>query len=241
MNWSLPRISINRPITVIMICILILVLGATSWVRISLKFLPKVDHPFIGCYIPYPGGSPEQVEQQIAIPVEGEFRTIPGLRNISTTSSSNGCKVNMMFNLDADMTLATADVRDRIERLKMTLPEEVEKILIQRFSSESIPVLAVGLFKTGDEEDYVYLVRTSLIPRLKRLDGVADIQVISPIPEKEVLIEVSQDRLNSLNIPIVSLLSTLRTSSVVFLSALLLRMIKNISFIYLVNIEIYRI
>ncbi|HOV31882.1 MAG TPA: efflux RND transporter permease subunit [Candidatus Hydrogenedens sp.] len=214
MKWSLPQISINRPITVIMICILILVLGATSWFRIPLKFLPKVDNPFIGCYIPYPGGSPEQVEQQIAVPVEGEFRTIPGLRNIATTSSSNGCQVKMWFDLNTDMTIATADVRDRIERLKLTLPEEVEKILIQRFSSESIPVLAVGLFKTGDEEDYVYLVRTSLIPRLRRLDGVADIQVISPIPEKEVLIEVSQDRLNSLNIPIVSLLSTLRTSSV---------------------------
>lgn len=214
MNWSLPKISINHPITITMICILILVLGATAWFRIPLKFLPKVDNPFIGCFIPYPGGSPEQVEQQIAIPVEGEFRTIPGLRNIATTSSSNGCQVKMWFDLNTDMTLATADVRDRIERLKLTLPEEVEKILIQRFSSESIPVLAFGLFRTGDEEDYVYLVRTSLIPRLRRLDGVADIQVISPIPEKEVLIEVSQDRLNSLNIPIVSLLNTLRNSSV---------------------------
>lgn len=214
MNWSLPKIAINRPITVIMISISILVLGIISWYRIPLKFLPKVDRPFIGCFIPYPGGSPEQVEQQIAIPVEGEFRTIPGLRSISTTSSSNGCMINMWFNLDTDMTLATAEVRDRIERLKMTLPEEVQRIILQRFSSGSIPVLAIGLFKSGDEENYVYLVRTSLIPRLRRLDGVADIQIISPIPEKEVLIEVSQDRLNSLNIPIVSLLSTLRTSSV---------------------------
>ncbi len=214
MNWSLPKIAINRPITVIMISISVLVLGVISWYRIPLKFLPKVDRPFIGCFIPYPGGSPEQVEQQIAIPVEGEFRTIPGLRSIATTSSSNGCMVNMWFNLDTDMTFATAEVRDRIERLKMTLPEEVQRIILQRFSSGSIPVLAVGLFKSGDEENYVYLVRTSLIPRLRRLDGVADIQIISPIPEKEVLIEVSQDRLNSLNIPIVSLLSTLRTSSV---------------------------
>jgi len=214
MDWSLPKLAINRPITMIMVSISILVLGFISWYRIPLKFLPKVDRPFIGCFIPYPGGSPEQVEQQIAIPVEGEFRTIPGLRSIATTSSSNGCTVNMWFDLDTDMTLATAEVRDRIERLKMTLPEEVQRIIIQRFSSGSIPVFAVGLFKSGDEENYVYLVRTSLIPRLRRLDGVADIQIISPIPEKEVLIEVSQDRLNSLNIPIVSLLNTLRTSSV---------------------------
>ncbi len=214
MNWSLPKIAINRPITIIMLSLSILVLGFISWYRIPLKFLPKVDRPFIGCFIPYPGGSPEQVEQQIAVPVEGEFRTIPGLRSISTTSSSNGCMVNMWFDLDTDMTFATAEVRDRIERLKITLPEEVQRIIIQRFSSGSIPVIAIGLFKSGDEENYVYLIRTSLIPRLRRLDGVADIQIISPIPEKEVLIEVSQDRLNSLNIPIVSLLNTLRTSSV---------------------------
>jgi len=212
-TWSLPKIAINRPITMFMLSISILVLGLISWFRIPLKFLPKVDRPFIGCYIPYPGSSPEQIEQQIAIPVEGEFRTIPGLRSIATTSSSNGCSVDMWFNLDTDMTLATADVRDRIERLKMTLPDEVQRIIIQRFSSGAIPVIAIGLFKSEDEENYVYLVRTSLIPRLRRLDGVADIKLISPIPEKEVLIEVSQDRLNSLNIPIVSLLNTLRTAS----------------------------
>ncbi|MCX8063602.1 MAG: efflux RND transporter permease subunit [Candidatus Hydrogenedentes bacterium] len=214
MRIPLPDISISRPITVIMVAISLLVLGYISWNRIPLKFLPKVDRPYIGCFIPYLGGSPEQVEQQIAIPVEGEFRTIPGLRSISSTSSPNGCMVNLWFDLNTDMTIATADVRDRIERLKLVLPQEVEKIIIQRFSSESIPVIAIGLFKAEEEEDYVYLVRTSLVPRLKRLEGVADIRLISPIPEKEVLIEVSQDTLNSLNLPIISLLNTLRTSSV---------------------------
>lgn len=214
MRILLPEISISRPITVIMIALSLLVLGYISWNRIPLKFLPKVDRPFIGCFIPYPGGSPEQVEQQIAIPAEGEFRTIPGLRSISSTSSPNGCMVNLWFDLNTDMTIATADVRDRIERLKLVLPQEVDKIFIQRFSSESIPVIAIGLFKAMDEENYVYLVRTSLVPRLKRLEGVADINLISPIPEKEVLIEVSQNTLNSLNLPIISILNALRTSSV---------------------------
>lgn len=214
MRIPLPDISIARPVTVIMIAISLLVLGYISWNRIPLKFLPKVDRPYIGCFIPYPGGSPEQVEQQIAIPVEGEFRTIPGLRSISSTSSQNGCMVNLWFDLDTDMTVATADVRDRIERLKLILPQEVEKVVLQRFSSESIPVIAIGLFKAENEEDYVYLVRTSLVPRLKRLEGVADIKLISPIPEKEVLIEVSQNTLNSLNLPIISILNVLRKSSV---------------------------
>jgi len=214
MRNILPEISIKRPVTVVMISISLLVLGYISWNRIPLKFLPKVDRPYIGCFIPYPGGSPEQVEQQIAIPVEGEFRTIPGLRSISSTSSPNGCMVNLWFDLNTDMTIATADVRDRIERLKLVLPQEVDKIFIQRFSSESIPVIAIGLFKAGDEENYVYLIRTSLIPRLKRLEGVADIRLISPIPEKEVLIEVSQNTLNSLNLPIISILNKLRTSSI---------------------------
>lgn len=190
-----------------------LILGVIAWFSMPLKFLPRVDRPFIGCLIPYPGGSPAQVEQQIAIPVEGEFRTIPGLRRIRTTSSGSGCNVSLQFDLDTDMTVATADVRDRMERLKLVLPPEVDRMLLQRFSSGSIPVLAFGVFRGGNEEEFAHLVRTVMAPRLRRIEGVAEIQIHSPILEKEVLIEFDQNNLRSMNLALAPLVATLRASS----------------------------
>ena len=213
MKFSLPAFALSRPITVIMISLSLLLVGGIAWFRMPLKFLPRVDTPVIGCFIPYPGGSPAQVEQQIAIPVEGEFRTIPGLRHIRSVSNSNGCTVMMFFNLDVDMTTATADVRDRMERLKLVLPDEVEHITLQRFSTGAAPILAFGLFQEGDQEEFTHRVRTIVQSRLNRLDGVAQVEVRSPIQEKNVLIEFDQVRLRSLNLPLMQVMSTLQQSN----------------------------
>ena len=196
-----------------MISISMLSVGLIAWFRMPLQFLPRVDRPVIGCIIPYPGASPEQVEQQIAIPVEGAFRTIPGLRRIRTTSNSDGCSVFMLFSLDTDMTLATAEVRDRIERLKLVLPPEADRMILQRFSSGSIPIIAFGVFSEDDPDDFNHRVRTIFEPRLRRLDGVADVQIHSPIQPKEVLVEFDQHTLRSMNLALAQVITALRAGS----------------------------
>ena len=95
-----------------MLSLCVVILGLIAWFKMPLQFLPKIDDPVIGCYIPYPGGSPQQVEQQITIPVEGEFRTIPGLNRMWTYSDSNGCRIKMLFNLDVE--IGRASCRERV-------------------------------------------------------------------------------------------------------------------------------
>lgn len=213
MSFSLPEFAMKRPITVIMLSISMLVVGTIAWFSMPLTFLPRVDQPFIGVSIPYPGASPEQVEQQIAIPVEGEFRTIPGLRRIRTISDSNGCFVSMMYSLDTDMNAATSDVRDRMERLKLVLPTEADKMLIQRFSSRTIPVMAIGVFREGDQEEFVHQIRTIFEPRIRRIDGVAAVEILSPIQEKEIVVEFEQDILRSMNLALAEVIGALQQSS----------------------------
>ncbi|NLF56329.1 MAG: efflux RND transporter permease subunit, partial [Candidatus Hydrogenedens sp.] len=214
MNFSLPTFALRRPVTVLMLSMSMLALGVISWNRMPLNFLPRVDRPFIGVFIAYPGASPSQVEQQIAIPVEGELRTIPGVRRIRTTSTSSGCEVGLLFSLDTDMTIATADVRDRLERLKLVLPDEADKMLIQRFSSGSIPVMAFGVFRDGDQEQFAHLIRTIAEPRLSRIEGVAKVEILSPIQPKEVLIEFSQDNLRAMNLNLAQIIQSLRENSI---------------------------
>lgn len=187
--------------------------GYIAWTRLPLQFLPEVSAPFINVRIAYPGASPAQVEKEVAIPAEGEFKTIRGLQNIRTISDANGCFANMMFDLDTDMTVATAEVRDRLERLKLVLPKSVDKMMIERFNSRSIPIVAAGLFREGDEEEFVHLVRTVAEPRIRRVPGVADVQVLTTKPEKEVLIEFDQNILRSLNLDLYTVVGALQLSS----------------------------
>lgn len=212
MKLSLPEIAIKRPVTVVMICVSLLGLGAIAWSRIPVEFIPRMDFPYIRCVIPYPGATPEQVVNEIAIPAEGEFRTISRLKRITTTSNSEGCSVGLQLDWSADMAMATAEVRDRMERLRLKLPDTVDRLYLRRFSSKSLPILALALSGEGDEEELAHKVRNKLQPRILRVDGVANVDVFTK-PEKEVLIEFDQHALTSRGLALYDVVSQLQTSS----------------------------
>jgi len=103
----------------IMSLLTILFLGWVAWSRLPLEFdVPGIEFPVVRCWIPYPGGvSPAEVEKAVAEPAEGVFRTISKLRSVSCHASGGGCYILLTFDWDTDMGFATAEVRDRIERL----------------------------------------------------------------------------------------------------------------------------
>lgn len=212
MKEPIPALALRRPITVIMITLTVLGMGVIAKYKIPLELIPRMDLPMISAVIPYPGATPEQVEKEIAIPAEGEFKTIPNLTRISTTSDNNGCQVAMQFDWDADMAVATGEVRDRVERLKLELPTGADRVYLRRFTSNQLPVLVFSIARQEDEDELAHLVRTVLEPRLMRIDGVADIQVFSK-PEKEVLIEFDQNKLQSRGLSLYEVVSNLQSAS----------------------------
>jgi HAE1 family hydrophobic/amphiphilic exporter-1 len=213
MKLSLPGLSTRHPVTVLMLLSCVFGAGIIAADRMPLKFLPEMDFPFINCFIPYPGATPQQVEREIAIAAEGEFRTIPGLRRITSYSNSDGCRLGLRFEDNINMSTASAEVRDRMERLKLNLPEGVDRMFLSRQNINSIPIMVFGLFREGDEAEFIHLVRTVAEPRLSRLEGVAEVQILGSVPEPEVLIEFDQNRLSQNNLPLYEVVSALQTAN----------------------------
>lgn len=213
MKLSLPQFALKRPITVLMVTVSLLGLGAISVVRIPLEFLPKMEFPFLACFIPYPGATPEQVEKEVAIPAEGEFRTLSNLKTIWSNCDSEGCWIGMRFDWDADMGVATSALRDRIERLKLVLPSDIERVWIRRWDSSNMPILVFAMGTAGDVDQFAYDARTILRTRLMRVPGVADVVVHSSIPEKVIMVEFDQDVLRRHNLPVYQLVAQLQTAS----------------------------
>ncbi len=212
MKFGLTEMALKRPITVIMTVVTLIGLGIIAWTRIPLEFIHRMDFPIMHCRIPYPNATPEQVEAEIAIPAEGEFRTVSSLKRISTTSDSDGCSVRLQFETGADMSLASSEVRDRIERLRLKLPSGIDDVFLFRFSSQSLPILLIGLGRAGDDEELAHRVRTLLQPRLLRVNGVAEVQVFSK-PEQEVLVEFDQNALRAHRVAMYEVVAQLQRSS----------------------------
>ena len=160
MNWSLPALAIRRPVTTIMLVVTMLGLGLICYSRLPIEFLNSADPPYLSCYIPYPNALPAQVEKEVAIPAEGEFLTIPRVKEVRSWSHDDGCFVFMRFEWGTDMSLATCELRDRIERLRLRLPDEIEHIYVQKRGESEWPVMVFGMFRGDDQEEVAWLART---------------------------------------------------------------------------------
>ena len=99
---SLPRLSVNRPVTTAMVLLSLLVLGGISFTRIPLAFLPDVDFPAVFVSVPYPNASPRQIEREIARPLEEALATIPGARRISSTATADSAELQPPVHLGGD-------------------------------------------------------------------------------------------------------------------------------------------
>ena len=125
----LPRISVNRPVTVVVLLAGILVVGFIAYTRIRVQLMPSgLEESSLWVGVPYPNATPQEVEQQIARPIEEAMRTVPGIKSIRTYSSSRwGVDASLDFRQGTDMAVAYNQVMDRLERLKPLLPDGVDR------------------------------------------------------------------------------------------------------------------
>ena len=109
----LPRLALNRPITVLMSLLALIVVGYIAFTQISVELFPSgFSPPFLGVWTPYPNSNPQEVEEQIAKPIEEQVRTISGVRRVNTSSQEGGCWTFIEFAQETDMDVAYAQLRE---------------------------------------------------------------------------------------------------------------------------------
>ncbi|MEM8962469.1 MAG: efflux RND transporter permease subunit [Acidobacteriota bacterium] len=191
----LPRFSLARRITVLVLLVTVLVVGAIATIGIPLELIPRgFDQPFLVVRTIWPDAGAQETLDKVALPLEEELSTVGDLDTISAFVAGNGfTRVFMRFKSGADMDVAYREVRDRIERAKPRLPEEVDRLLIEKHDDAAIPVFMTGLAIDPEITDPYNLIQNSIILPLSRIDGVATVQA-DGLEEKEVLIELDRER-----------------------------------------------
>src|SRR5437762_8122487 len=103
---SLSRLFIVRPVATSLLMVGILLVGAVAYKQLPVSALPQVDYPTIQVLTFYPGASPEVMASSVTAPLERQFGQVPGL-NQMTSTSSDGCSViTLQFNLDLNIDIA---------------------------------------------------------------------------------------------------------------------------------------
>lgn len=192
---SLPRLSVNRPVTTAMLLLSVLTLGAISFTRIPLAYLPDVDFPAVFVTVPYPNSNPLQIEREIVRPLEEALATIPGARRINATATADQAQLQLDFTWGETVDVARAKVFEAVEDARPDLPTDVREVFVNTFSTTQIPIVEARISAPGLDlsANYERLERRIADP-IRRVPGVARVD-LSGVEPREVRINLRTDRI----------------------------------------------
>ncbi len=180
---GLTRLALRRPVTLLMILVTVLVLGAVSVARLKLDFLPRVDFPFIAVFIPYENGLPEENERTIVRPIEEVLATMGGVHAINSYSDADQVQIGVQFDWDRDVNLLRLEIQEKLDQIRGDLPQDIRQILLLTFDSNDIPIIEGRIAATGRDLSASWdLLEQHVIAPLQRIPGVGRVNIDGVAP-----------------------------------------------------------
>ena len=175
---NLSDLSIKRPVFAVVVSLLLVVLGAMSFMRLTLRELPNIDPPIVSVQVSYPGASAAVVETRITQILEDGLAGIEGIKTIQSQSRNGRSDITIEFNLNRDIEAAANDVRDRVSRVMNRLPEEADPPQIAKVEADADVIIWLNMRSTVmDTMELTDYADRYVIDRLSALDGVAQVQL----------------------------------------------------------------
>ena len=192
-------VSVRRRVTVIMTALAVTAFGIVGYNRLPLELFPDISYPSITIQTDFPDTAPQEVENLVTRPVEEAVGVLRGLKSIHSVSRPGVSEVTLEFDWDSDMDLLSMEVREKLDRL--VLPAEAEEPIVLRFDPSLDPIMRIALSGPGELNELRNLADRKIKLDLETIKGVASAQVKGGL-EDEIHIDVDQERLAALGIPL---------------------------------------
>ena len=211
---NLSELFIRRPVMTVLLNLAVLVAGAIAYTRIPVAALPSYNTPVINVNANLPGASPETMATSVALPLEKQFQTIPGLTLISSTSTLGSTSLTLEFDQNRPVDAAAVDVQAALLRAQRSLPQEMTSLpSYRKVNPADAPVLFIALTSPSlnptDLNDYAEHL---ILPTLSTLQGVAQVN-INGAKRFAVRVQVMPDALAARNISLDELSAALRSAN----------------------------
>ena len=175
---KLSEVSIRRPVFATVLSLMIVLLGAVSFKKLSVREYPRIDEPVVNVSTRLIGASSEVIESQVTKPLEDSIAGIDGIEILSSISRAEQSQITARFKLSKDPDSAAADVRDRVSRVRARLPAAIDEPVIAKVEADAFPVLwLVFSSDTLSSLAITDVVSRIVKPRLQTVPGVADVQI----------------------------------------------------------------
>jgi multidrug efflux pump len=175
---QLAEVSIRRPVFATVLSLLVLLIGAVSFLKLPVREYPKIDEPVVTVAVKYAGASAEVIESQIAKVLEDSIAGIDAVDVITSISRAEQAQITVKFRLEKDADAAAAEVRDRTARVRNRLPLAIEEPVIAKVEADAFPVIWLAFSSdTHTPLQINELVNRIVKPKLQTVTGAADVRI----------------------------------------------------------------
>jgi multidrug efflux pump len=174
----LSDVSIKRPVFATVLSLLLVVLGVAAFQKLPVREYPAIDPPIVSVTTIYKGASNTVVESRVTEIIEGAVAGIEGVKAITSNSREERSQVSIEFRLDRDIDAASADVRDRVARVRSRLPDGVDDPLIAKVDGDQRAIVWFTLVSDRyNQLELTDFARRNLVDRLSIVPGVAQVNI----------------------------------------------------------------
>ncbi|WP_297208018.1 efflux RND transporter permease subunit [uncultured Brachyspira sp.] len=205
---SFIELIVKRPVAVFMGIVAVIILGAVSLSRLPVDFLPDMELPYISIRTTYDNAGPEEVEKSVSKIIEGAVSSVNNIKEVSSSSEEEDSRVFVEFNWGSDLASATADIREAIDRIRKSLPDDAESPAVYKFSTDNIPIMEVSFYGTENLSALYNLVDNQVLTSIEQVGGVAMAEIRGGL-KTQVKVDVDMNRLQAYGLDINSIVNTL--------------------------------
>ena len=193
---SLYEGAVKRPIMTSLCFLAVIILGVFSAMKLPIDLMPDIDTNTIMIMTYYNGASANDIENNVTRPLENVLNSVEHLKHITSNSRENVSVLTLEFEYGYDIDDLTNDVRDKLDMVQNSLPNDANQPILFKFSTDMIPIIILSAQAQESQKALYKILDDYVANPLARIDGVGTVS-ISGAPEREINIYMDANKMEA--------------------------------------------
>lgn len=198
---SIYRTAVNKPVTTALVFIAFAIFGIFSFMKTSIAQLPDFDANVLLVMSSYPGASAADIETNLTKVLENGLNGVSDLKDMTSKSKENISIITLEFNYGVDIEEATNNVRDKLDMINSSLPDQASTPVIFKFSMDDMPILILSATAEESLPGLDKILDDKVTTPLSRVKGVGTVSV-SGAPTREIQVYCDPNKLQAYGLSI---------------------------------------
>ncbi|MBQ9088030.1 MAG: efflux RND transporter permease subunit [Lentisphaeria bacterium] len=209
----LSRWSVRRPIAMSAFIIVLIMIGASLYPKLSIDLLPNMEIPTVLVRCEYQGASPSEIEVEVIKRIEDAVSSLDGIRHVTSMAIEDQAQIQLEFNMGIDVDVAATDIREALNRIREDLPDGAKEPTIRKIDTNATTVVQAFLVGDRTQDDLYDFADDTIADRFSSVPGVGEVRVYGA-NEMQIHVLLNREKLTAMNISINDIVSKLKANNV---------------------------